>query len=272
MPDANFGYGYPFYNYYAALSIYIAAFFRILGLSYVMAIKAAQLSGFIIAALAMYLLSRRWFHDNWAGLLAATAYTFAPFHMVNVYVRGDSLAEFWAMALFPVVILALESAISKVRAINLLEQQIPVAAGKPRFNLASRRAMAFLALASAALVLSHNISALIFAPFILLYLASIFIKDPGHSSPDSKISLKSAGLLFIALLLGLALSAWFWLPALAERGLAQMGPITSGYFHFSNHFRSIDLVQWKTIFSYNVAGGQAFKMGAVQLAAMLAGL
>ena len=28
MPDANYGYGYPFFNYYAPLSIYIAAFFR----------------------------------------------------------------------------------------------------------------------------------------------------------------------------------------------------------------------------------------------------
>lgn len=271
MPDANFGYGYPFYNYYAPLSIYIAAFFRFLGLSYVLAIKAAQLSGFIVASLTMYWLVRRWFHDEWAGLLGAAAYTFAPFHMVNVYVRGDSLAEFWAMALFPVVILALDRAISKIRATAHLDQMY-VATGEPRLNLASRRALALLALAAAALVLTHNISALIFAPFILLYIASTFLKDPRLPSADNKIYLKSIGLPLVALLLSLALSAWFWLPALAERDLAQMGPITSGYFHFSNHFRSFDLVQWKAIFSYDVAGGEAFKMGFVQLAATLSGL
>ena len=94
MPDANFGYGYPFYNYYAPFSVYIAAIFRFLGASFVLAIKLAQLSGFVLAAWGMFQLGRRWLGGNWSGLLAAAAYTLAPFHMVNVYVRGDSLAEF----------------------------------------------------------------------------------------------------------------------------------------------------------------------------------
>ena len=31
MPDANYGYGYPFFNYYAPLSIYVALLFRFIG-------------------------------------------------------------------------------------------------------------------------------------------------------------------------------------------------------------------------------------------------
>ena len=38
MRDANYGFGYPFYNYYAPLSIYIAVLFRFLGFSMVRAI------------------------------------------------------------------------------------------------------------------------------------------------------------------------------------------------------------------------------------------
>ncbi|MBK9050803.1 MAG: hypothetical protein IPL78_07790 [Chloroflexi bacterium] len=106
MPDANYGYGYPFFNYYAPLSIYIAAAFRLLGFSYVNAIHLAQLSGFLVAGWGMYSLARRWWGSEWAGVLSAAAYTFAPFHMVNIYVRGDSLAEFWAMAFYPWVFLA----------------------------------------------------------------------------------------------------------------------------------------------------------------------
>ncbi len=106
MPDANYGYGYPFFNYYAPLSIYITFLFRLIGFSYVRAIQLSQLAGFFVAAAGMFYLARRWLKSDWAGLLAAAAYTVAPFHMVNVYTRGDSLAEFWAMAFYPLVILA----------------------------------------------------------------------------------------------------------------------------------------------------------------------
>ena len=39
MPDAAFGLGYPFFNYYAALPLYLAALFKFLGASYVSALK-----------------------------------------------------------------------------------------------------------------------------------------------------------------------------------------------------------------------------------------
>jgi hypothetical protein len=68
MPDANYGYGYPFYNYYAPLSIYIASFFRLLGFAFVPAIKLTQLAGFLVAAGSMFILGRRWLDNNWAGL------------------------------------------------------------------------------------------------------------------------------------------------------------------------------------------------------------
>lgn len=121
MPDANYGYGYPFYNYYAPLSLYITAVFCFLGFGFIRAIHLAQLAGFLVAAWGAYQLGRTFWarpdsntirntqyaiRNEWAGLLTAVAYTIAPFHMVNVYVRGDSLAEFWAMAFYPWLILA----------------------------------------------------------------------------------------------------------------------------------------------------------------------
>ena len=257
MPDANYGYGYPFYNYYAPLSIYIAAVFRFLGFSFVGAIKAAQLAGFLAAGGAMFYLGRRWFKSSWAGLAAAAAYTFAPFHMVNVYVRGDSLAEFWAMAFYPVVFVAAD---------YLIEQ--------PRRPIL----IALFSLSYAALILSHNISALIFTPFFLLYLVLALLKKSLYipitqlpiTNYQSKIRLTTT--IALSLLLALALSAWFWLPALSEQGLAQLEPVTAGYFHFSNHFRGPDLVQNTLFFDYDVAEGGAFRMGLVQLAVITAGL
>jgi hypothetical protein len=255
MPDANYGYGYPFYNFYAPLSIYIAAAFRLLGFTYVGAIQLAQLAAFLTAAWATYRLGREWLGSSWAGLLASAAYTLAPFHLVNVYVRGDSLAEFWAMAFYPLLFWAVDRS--------------------ARGDAAGRRTAALWpALAFAALVLSHNISALIFTPFLLGYVALVswraLIREGRPSHADDRIALPAA--LLLSLVLGLALSAWFWLPALAEQQGVQLAPVTAGYFHYSNHFRAWDLVQASLLFNYEVAAGNAFRMGLVQAGAALLGL
>lgn len=256
MPDANYGYGYPFFNYYAPLSIYITAVFRLLGLSYVGAIEAAQIAGFLLAAGGMYWLARRWWHSSWVGLVTAVAYTFAPFHMVNIYVRGDSLAEFWAMAWYPWVILAAD------------ELWLADSGWQKQ-----GRAIAFFALAYAALVLSHNISALIFSPFLLLYILLQWLMTNGQRRMANLQSPISGLLPFAAaLLLGLALAAWFFVPALAEQGNAQLAPVTEGYFHYSNHFRAWDLVQSSLLFDYDVSGGGAFRMGLVQAVTAVLGL
>jgi hypothetical protein len=262
MPDANYGYGYPFYNYYAPLSIYIAALFRFLGFSFVRAIHLAQVAGFVMAGWGMALLAGRWLGNRWAGWLAAVAYTFAPFHMVNVYTRGDSLAEFWAMAFYPWVMLAAD---------NLLQ--------RPRHG----PSIATFALTYAVLILSHNISALIFSPFLLLYLIIRGRQSAvgrQQSPADGRLSnrrLPTADRywLFAAiggLLLGLGLAAWFFLPALTEQELAQLEPVTAGYFHYSNHFRGTDLIQPSMLFDYSPAGGRAFRMGLVQAVGVLLGL
>lgn len=257
MPDAYYGYGYPFYNFYAPLSIYIAAAFRLAGWNLVQAIKLAQLAGFLTAAGGMFYLGRRWFRHDGAGLLTAVAYTTAPFHMANVYVRGDSLAEFWAMAFYPLTLLAVDTLFGAHTAVV----RKPVMGG-------------LLALAYAGLILSHNISALIFSPFLLLYMLLRW----GHQIRQEKQGLHlkaTGGPLAGALLLALALSAWFFVPALAEKGQVQLGPVTEGYFHFSNHFLGDEgrpLTQSTFFFNYGVDGLAAFSMGLVQTAVVIAGV
>ncbi|MEM7335178.1 MAG: 6-pyruvoyl-tetrahydropterin synthase-related protein [Chloroflexota bacterium] len=300
MPDANYGYGYPFYNYYAPLSIYIAAFFRVLGFSFVRAIQLSQLLGFIVAGWGMFALGKRWFKSEWAGLLVAGAYTVAPFHLVNVYVRGDSLAEFWAMAFYPIVILTAE---------NLLQSQN------------RRRDTAVFALSYAALILSHNISAMIFSPFLLAFIGiralgigdwgrcpelveglgirdwRLGIRDWGsknkeqqstasnqqlivtqssnkaqNKSPNYPITqLPSRASLFalslFGILLAFALSAWFFIPALADQGLAQLDTVTEGYFNYNTHFlatEDLPLIQDSFFFDYSVRGRVAYRTGLVQ--------
>ena len=254
MPDANYGYGYPFYNFYAPLSIYITFLFRLLGFSFVRAIHLSHLLGYLVAGWGMFTLARRWFANSWAGLLAAAAYTFAPFHLVNVYVRGDSLAEFWAMAFYPLVIVAADGLFS-----------------------GGRRHIALFALAYAALILSHNISALIFSPFLLLYLLlKTFLPQRTQRAERKEQSpISNLPSLISGLLLAFALAAWFFIPALAEQSLAQLETVTSGYFHYSNHFlgtADFPLVQSSFFVDYGVVDREAFQMGLGQTAVLIAGL
>ena len=288
MPDANYGYGYPFYNFYAPLSIYITAIFRAIGFSYVRAIQLSQLAGFLTAAAGMFYLARRWFHSDWAGLLAAVAYTTAPFHMVNVYVRGDSLAEFWAMAFYPLVLLAADVLIQRFQTLDLAPDKkghrfFPIGGFSCLWSVYSpvSRYLALLALAYAALILSHNISALIFSPFLLLYLLLAWraarhnpiTQSPNHQSLITNYRLPIT--LCTALLLAFALAAWFFIPALAEKSLAQLDTVTSGYFYFGNHFLGMTgqpLVQSGFLFDYNVVNRQAFRMGLAQAVAIVGGV
>ncbi|MCL4871093.1 MAG: hypothetical protein KJ063_19210 [Anaerolineae bacterium] len=277
MPDANYGQGYPFFNYYAPLSIYIAAAFRFLGFSYVRAIHLAQLSGFLVAAWGMYHLACHWWGSKRSGVLAAAAYTFAPFHLVNIYVRGDSLAEFWAMAFYPLIFLAGDKLVSR--------EQLTVSSGHSiqQTRLLAHSPIRLLtnslpfSLAYAGLILSHNISALIFTPFLLLYLLFRLWEQseksniPSLTPPPSRLAYQvsrftlHASHLIIPFALALALSAWFWLPALGEQRLAQLGPVTEGYFHYSNHFRGRDLIQPTFLFNYDISpGADPFRMGLVQ--------
>lgn len=80
---------------------YLAAeFFRWLRLSAPEAIMSSFALSFLVAAWAMYRWAQNWLGSE-AALLAATIYTYFPYHLTVVYARG-ALAEAWLLALLPV--------------------------------------------------------------------------------------------------------------------------------------------------------------------------
>ncbi|MGI6367034.1 MAG: 6-pyruvoyl-tetrahydropterin synthase-related protein [Anaerolineae bacterium] len=237
MPNAALGLGYPAFNYYAALPYYVSALASLAGLGVLGGIKFAQLLGYLLAGGASYGLARALGLRRPGALLASLAYTLAPFHLVNSVVRGDALSEFYAMALAP---LALWALLRLVRAPG------------PGSLLA-------LGVAYGLLAVCHNISAMLVSPVLALWLLALGLAQPRERRA------RALGTGVAALLLGLALSAWFWLPALTEQGLVQLGDQTTGYFHYPGHFRGLDLVQRCLIFDYGIGDGRdPFRMGLVQ--------
>jgi hypothetical protein len=243
MPQAAYGLGYPFFNFYAALPYYLAAFFKMAGLGYLWSIKLTQALGFVFASMAMYWFLREQRRTRLASLMASVVYGCAPFHMVNVYVRGDSLSEFYAFVFYPLLLLAFLRLSEDFR-VHAVWHAAPT--------------VAIAAVAYAALILTHNLSAFIFTPFLLFYVLLLIFTS---THQRLRIAFASAA----ALLGGLLLSAWFWIPALAERASVSLEDMTTGYFNFALHFRSADLVQPRLVFDYAItADRNPFSMGFLQ--------
>lgn len=245
MPDAAYGYGQPYFTYYASFSTHVAALLKGYGFSYVNAIKLTQLLALLAAAGGMYGWLRAVHLTPVQAMLGSAAYTFAPFHLVNLYLRGDSLAELWAMALYPLVLWAAHLCLYA-----------------PTF----RRALA-LALAVATLVCTHNISALNFLPFVGLYLLLGAWRVEREKPLRPRLILLSTR--YFPLFWGLSLSAFFWLPALGEASFVQLSDLTRGFFFYGNHFRGADLVQTSLLFDYD---RNPFSLGLLQTALAVLGL
>jgi hypothetical protein len=236
MPDAAFGLGYPFFSFYAALPYYLAALFNLSGFDLLSAIKLTQTLGMFAAAGAMWQYARTLLPKPGA-LLATVAYTLAPYHLVNLYVRGDSLQEFFAFAWYPLILWSVDRLIAQEKGTSLARRFWD---------------MLVLALALAGLTLTHNVSIVVFAPFIVLYvLARLIHRTRTHSLRDAISAVVWLG---GGVVLALALSAWFWLPALGEAQGLQLGHQTTGYLDYNNHFRSANLIQLNPLFNYQVDG------------------
>ena len=184
-PDYCFGYGYPYFTLYGPLGFYVGAVFHfIFGLDYGLATKLSfysslYLSGLLIYAFVYVIGSREhWPRPAWWALASASVYALTRYHLTDVFVR-DVMGESWAWAALPGVYWGME-----------------VARRRPWPGVL------LVSLMYACLLLSHNITALWASIFIAAY--------PMLTARDFKwpFTVAAGGLL------GTAMSAFFWYPAL----------------------------------------------------------
>ncbi len=197
------GYGYPLFNFYAPLLYATTALGSYLLPSILAAFKVVLLLACVGYAWGMYLWSRDLLGPQGA-VVAAAAYTFAPFRFFELYFEGN-YAQFLAWSLYPWVFYFFHRLAAK----------------------RARGAFAGAAFSLAALLLTHNISAMLFAPALAAYLLWLaFAYRAQHAW-------RYMG---AAALCSLGLGAVFWLPALAEAGFTQVQVLTRGFFDVAEHF------------------------------------
>ncbi|HSX40467.1 MAG TPA: 6-pyruvoyl-tetrahydropterin synthase-related protein [Candidatus Saccharimonadales bacterium] len=183
-PDLNFGFGVPLFTYVYPLPSYVASLFHGLGFSFIDAFKLNMFAATLVGGLFFFLFARKNL-GNWGGLVSSVFYTFSPYHFVDIYIRG-SVGEVWALAFFPAFFWS----------------------GTKMFEKRGERFVLLTGVFLALIVFSHNILALMFFPFALSYLVFLFIK--------SKEKHFAARRIIISLVLGIGLSAIFFVPALLE--------------------------------------------------------
>ena len=200
-PDMAQGYGFPFFNFYAPLSYYFAELTSLLVGNLNLGMRLAFALGFYLTGLTTYLLARDHFSRP-AALVTAVAVIYAPYFAYDVYFRGN-LAESLAWPLLPLALWA----IGRLARTN------------------DRRYLLVTAVSYAAILLTHNVFALIFSPLLALYglweivngqWSMVNGRRPPLTIDNWQLTI---GNLLLSLLLGLGLAAFFWLPAIAERGL-----------------------------------------------------
>ena len=184
-PDLNNGYGVPLFNYVYPLPNYIAAALHLIGFSFIESFKLIMFLSILAGGVFFYLWSRE-FWGELGGVVSSVFYTLAPYHFVDIYIRG-SVGEVLALAIFPAFLWSLTVFV------------------KTRNQLFLPLSGLFLAL----LVLSHNILALMFCVFALFYVALLLYKKKS----DRKLLIQC----ILIVVLGLGLSSIFWLPALFEK-------------------------------------------------------
>jgi hypothetical protein len=231
--DINFTYGTPLFAFYPPFASYVLVPFHRLGLDWIAAAKAAETTILFGAGLGMYICARWFLTDRRAGFVSAAAFLFAPYLLINIYERG-AIAESLALAILPWLFWSLGRTLE-----------------------ANDRFWAWLsAFLIALIMLAHNITAMFVLPILFIYLAFLGWKRGARRWLLTLIAVY---------VLGLGLSAFFWLPAILERGVTQIASrMLEGHYQAAVHLAPLSsVIQGGLAFDY--AGALRFRLALWQV-------
>lgn len=200
------GYGVPLFNFYTQVPYWFVQIFIVAGFSILNSAKIVYLLSLVLSAFSMYALARTYWGKSGA-LVSAVFYVYAPYRAVDVWVRG-ALPEALAFVIYPLVILYLD---------RFLETR-------------NTKSLLLFSLCLALLINIHNLSFLMFLPFLFIYW--FFRSFQKHDFSNLK-QLLPAGLL------SLSLSAFYLLPVLFESKFVTLSDTVTGYYNYRVHFATL---------------------------------
>jgi uncharacterized membrane protein len=202
-PDLSSGQGQPLFLLNPPLFYYLTELFHLLGLPFVGAMNAACVVLIFAAAAAMFLLAR-WYFGPAGGAVAALAYVWAPYFLVELYVR-TAFAEFSSLPFYPLAIYGFARHAAEGR----------------------RRYLVVGAAAYGAVWFAHSPAAVLFSPLL-----GAFVVFLAWRAKSVRLLLTHAA----ALAAGLLLAATIWLPSVVEAPETHSELLTVGPLKYSNHY------------------------------------
>ncbi|MCX8068176.1 MAG: 6-pyruvoyl-tetrahydropterin synthase-related protein [Anaerolineae bacterium] len=188
VPAINGGLGGPIFTFYSPLIYFLMAALHAVGIPFALTWRAVVALTFLAASAGMLGLGLALFHRAEAALAAAAVYVYAPYLLKDLFERGSPQGA--AIALLPWMLWALLALTERPSGFRL----------------------ALAAAAWAALILTHNATALLTLPVLALFLLFVALKNGLR------------GLLWVPVALtgGLSLAAFFLIPFMAERSAVQL--------------------------------------------------
>ena len=158
VSDLGQNYGQPLFNFYSAFPYYLGEAVHLIGFSFIDSVKFLFLLSLFLSGVFSYLLAREFFKSHLTALVSAIAYMIAPYHAVDIFVRG-ALAESWGLALVPLVLYAVIRTCREPKVAH----------------------SALLAVSLAALLTTHNITVLISTPLLVIFGLYFFFTNPNRT-------------------------------------------------------------------------------------------
>lgn len=231
--NLNHKFGYPVFNYLYPLANILAYPLIVFNFGIENSLKIILFSAYFFSGLFFYLWLKKHF-KSFPAFCGAIFYISAPYQFLDIYVRGI-VGETLAFALLPAVLYFLALFFEKKTSINFL----------------------FLIFSTAIFALSHNLMVMVFTPLILLYWFYL-----------SYTQKKFLNLTLVALLLGYALTGFFWIPAFWEKNFITLEAFNSQTFYQDHFVYWWQLLHPKWEFGFSVKGDgdtMSFQLGLAHL-------
>ena len=257
--ELGFGYGQLLYQVYAPLGFELSAWLHAWGLGYLTALRVYFSLCLVGAALGAYGYGRAVLGGRAGPVLAATAYVLAPPVLLDAHPGGD-FGESLGIALLPWALWAFHALLLR-----------------PNWT-----SFGAAALSVAAMNLAHNITALFFTGLVCIYAGLLALRAAsttraGTDGAPAQVGLRAAqfalGRAGGAIVLGLAVAAIYWLPALVEMPYSRIGEQRRGTFDVTDYLLPLhEVVQHTPIFSYHLDEQHRFGLLPFLLATSAIGL
>ncbi len=235
VSDLGYGYGYPLFNFYGPLPYYLGGSLYVAGFSGLIATKTMIIVGMLFPVLTMFLFVRSITGLFIAALVASLLYGYAPYHAVELYVRG-AVGELWTLGFYPLLAWGF-----------------------------FRKSIFLASTGLAGIILSHTLSGFVTVIFIVVSLGInwvfLLFKKQFHLS----FIMYNLSFLF----LGLALSAFFWLPAIAEMKFTDVAGQVSATANYRDHFVCLPQL-WDSVWGFGGSAsgcvdGLTFRLGKLSI-------